>query len=262
MIFLKLGGSLITDKAKPETARLDVLRRLAGEIAAAREARPGLRLLLGHGSGSYGHPAAARYGTHRGATSEADWQGFARVWRVANELNRLVVDAMVGAGLPVISFPPSASAMASQGEISDMMLEPVALALDAGLLPILAGDVAFDRQRGATILSTERVFARLAPILRPSLLLLAGVERGVFADYPANTCIIERLHESALRPTTLTGSAATDVTGGMADKVHHALAMARSVPGLVVRIFSGVEAGAVHSALLGQPVGTLIVPDA
>ena len=69
MIFLKLGGSLITDKARPETPRLDVLRRLVNEIAEARQAAPTLRLLIGHGSGSFGHAAAARHATHLGASN-------------------------------------------------------------------------------------------------------------------------------------------------------------------------------------------------
>ena len=49
MIFLKLGGSLITDKTGVEAARPAVLARLAAEIAAARAAQPGLPLLIGHG---------------------------------------------------------------------------------------------------------------------------------------------------------------------------------------------------------------------
>jgi isopentenyl phosphate kinase len=261
MIFLKLGGSLITDKNRSETPRLEVLRRVAHEIAAARGSRPGLRLLLGHGSGSYGHQVASRFRTHLGAASEADWLGFAEVWRVANLLNRLVVDAMLEAGLPAISFPPSASAVTQGGELVELAEEPIGRALSAGLLPVVAGDVAFDRVRGSTIVSTERVFARLAENLRPDCLLLAGVDRGVFSDYPENTRVFDRLGESDLRPSTVTGSAATDVTGGMADKVRHALAMARAVPGLQVRVFSGAEPGAIQAALMGEPIGTLIVAE-
>jgi len=260
MIFLKLGGSLITDKNQPETPRLDVLRRVAHEIAAARASQPGLAMLLGHGSGSYGHQAASRFHTHLGAASEAEWLGFVEVWRIANLLHRLVVDALLEAGMPAISFPPSASAVTEAGEIVELASEPIARALSAGLLPVVAGDVAFDRQRGSTIISTERVFARLAEGLRPTHLLLAGVDRGVFVDYPQNTRIFDRLRESDLRPSTITGSAATDVTGGMADKVRQALAMARAVPGLQVRVFSGAEPGAIQSALTGEPVGTLILP--
>jgi isopentenyl phosphate kinase len=259
MIFLKLGGSLITDKASPETPRLDVLRRVAAEIAEARVAQPGLHLLLGHGSGSYGHQAASRHRTHLGASTPAEWIGFAEVWRVANMLNRLVVDALIGAGLPVLSFPPSASAITQAGEIVELSSEPIAHALAAGLVPVVAGDVAFDRQRGATIVSTERVFARLAPALRPTHLLLAGVDPGVYADFPANTRVFDTLRQADLRPSTLTGSAVTDVTGGMADKIQHAFAVARAVPGLEVRVFSGAEPGSIRAALSGQPVGTRIL---
>jgi len=261
MIFLKLGGSLITDKASPETPRLDVLRRVAAEIAEARAARPEMRLLVGHGSGSYGHQAASRHKTHLGASTPAEWIGFAEVWRVANLLNRLVVDALVGAGLRALSFPPSASAITQAGEIVELSTEPIAHALAAGLMPVVAGDVAFDRQRGSTIVSTERVFARLAQTLRPTHLLLAGVDPGVYADFPANTRVFETLRQADLQPATITGSAATDVTGGMADKVQHAFAMARAVPGLEVRVFSGADPGAIRAALTGQPVGTRILAD-
>ena len=38
LLLLKLGGSLITDKARPRTARLDLIARLAMEIKAAKMA--------------------------------------------------------------------------------------------------------------------------------------------------------------------------------------------------------------------------------
>ncbi len=260
MIFLKLGGSLITDKNRPETPRMQVIDRLASEIAAALLADPAMRLLLGHGSGSFGHQAAMRYGTHRGAASREDWIGFAEVWRVANHLNRLVVDALWMAGLPAMSFPPSASGITAAGELAFLSSEPVERALDAGLLPIVAGDVAFDRQRGSTIVSTERVFAHLAPRLRPTRLLFAGVDAGVFADFPANTQLYPVVTEAELARSTIRGSAATDVTGGMADKVRQAVALVKLLPGLEVRIFSGEEPGGVTRALAGEPVGTLVRP--
>ena len=258
MIFLKLGGSLITDKTVPETPRLDSIRRLAEEIARARSELPELRLLIGHGSGSYGHIAAARYGTHRGASSKEDWAGFAEVWSVAGRLNRLLVEALRAAGLPAMAFPPSASVIAEAGEIVEMAVEPIRRALEAGLVPVVAGDVAFDRQRGSTIVSTERVFFRLGRHLRPTRLLLAGIERGVYADYPANTRLLPAITEKDLPGIALAGAATTDVTGGMADKVLLALRLAQELPDLEVRIFSGEEPGRVTDALLGGTPGTLV----
>lgn len=259
MIFLKLGGSLITDKAHAETPRLDVLRQLAQEIAEARQANPELRLLVGHGSGSFGHAAAARHATHLGASTPEQWLGFVAVWRSANRLNRIVVDALGEAGLPVLSFPPSASSLARSGEITDLAHLPIQSALEHGLIPLVQGDVAFDSVRGACILSTERVFTWLAPHLRPRRILLAGADPGVFSDFPRNTDLLPKVSQHDLADRRVGASAAVDVTGGMAEKVRTALEWSRADPGLEVRIFSGEDTGQLRSALLGGQPGTQVV---
>ena len=79
LIFLKLGGSLITDKSNAHTARPDVLRRLAAEILTALDAQPDLRLVIGHGSGSFGHIPAHRYHTRVGVRTASEWAGFIEV---------------------------------------------------------------------------------------------------------------------------------------------------------------------------------------
>jgi hypothetical protein len=61
--FLKLGVSLVTDKTRAYTARHERLARLASEVRQALDAAPDLRLVVGHGSGSFGHWAARPHGT-------------------------------------------------------------------------------------------------------------------------------------------------------------------------------------------------------
>ena len=260
LIFLKLGGSLITDKNQAHTPRLEVVKRLAEEVAAARQANPALRLLLGHGSGSFGHIAAHRYGTRQGVRTPEQWRGFAEVWREAAALNHLVVEALHGAGLPAMALPASAALTARDGSVVRWDVTPIASALDAGLLPVIYGDVIFDQVRGGTIFSTEDLFAHLALELKPARLLLAGFEPGVWADYPSCQRLL-----SSITPLTytdilpaLSGSAATDVTGGMASKVVQAVALAQQIPGLEVLIFSGLSPGAVQQVLTGQNLGTRI----
>jgi isopentenyl phosphate kinase len=260
LTFLKLGGSLITDKARPHTPRLEVIARLAGEVAAACRHSPDLRLLLGHGSGSFGHVPARRYATRQGVSSRADWQGFIEVWREADALNRLVVDALGAAGLPAISFQPSASVTARDGQVSAWDITLLRQALAAGLLPVVYGDVIFDLKRGGTILSTEDLFDYLVSKLRPQRVLLAGLEPGVWADFPECTRLFPQIDSrnwEQIAPA-LGGSATTDVTGGMASKVRQSRQWVQALPGLQVRIFSGVSAGAVERALNGEAVGTRI----
>lgn len=260
LIFLKLGGSLITDKNRPRTLRQEILDRLAQEIGMALEGSPELRLVLGHGSGSYGHIPGKKYGTRQGVHTPEQWRGFAEVWFDASTLNRLVIEALHQAGLPAVALPPVASVIADDGQVASWNLTPLRETLRAGLLPVVFGDVVYDRTRGGTILSTEDLFAHLARELQPARLLLAGIERGVWEDFPACTRLIPEITSGNLAQVapSLGGSTATDVTGGMASKVQQSLDLAQEVPGLEVLIFSGEENGAVREALLGEARGTLI----
>jgi isopentenyl phosphate kinase len=69
LVFCKLGGSVITDKLRPSTPRGGAIARLAAEVAGARAQRPGMRVLLGHGSGSFGHVVARAYHVREGIPS-------------------------------------------------------------------------------------------------------------------------------------------------------------------------------------------------
>lgn len=258
MIFLKLGGSLITDKSRPETPRLEVIARISTEIAHAYNQRPDLRLVLGHGSGSFGHPPASRHQTHLGAASQAEWVGFAEVWSAAQRLNRMVIDSLIECGLPAIAFPPSSSALSKDHVILEMALEPVKRALDVGLLPVVHGDVAFDLTKGGTIISTEKVFTYMVGHLHPDRILLAGLDPGVYVNFPESEEIFVTVTEEDVPRIKFTKAETPDVTGGMWSKVQGALAIAQEYPGLEVRIFSGEEPGAVADALLDGKPGTLI----
>jgi isopentenyl phosphate kinase len=263
LIFLKLGGSLITDKNTPRTPRPEALARLMDEIAAARVAQPEMRLLLGHGSGSFGHVEGKKYRTRQGVRTEAEWQGFAEVQAAAGQLNRLVVDAGRDSGLPIVNFPPSASVICHDGAIRTMAVEPIQAALNHSLIPLVFGDVAIDEVRGGTIVSTEDVFRFLAVHLKPERILLAGIEPGVLVRWPDGEVISEITPGGAGRDSPrqhqIGGSHAADVTGGMASKVQEMLALVKAVPGCTVQIFSGAVSGRVRDALMGGEVaGTVI----
>jgi isopentenyl phosphate kinase len=250
-IFLKLGGSLLTDKTAVEAVRAAVLARLAAEIALARQALPGLRLLLGHGSGSFGHVAAARHGTRQGVSNPAQWRGLAEVSDAAARLNRLVVAALLAADVPALSLQPSASARCVNGRIQHLAPEPVEAALAAGLLPVVYGDVAFDSGQGGTIISTEEIMSYLAARLRPSWFLLAGETEGVLDLAGQTIPLITRANLPEIA-AALGGSRGADVTGGMRSKVESMLQLVDTFPGLRIRIFSGLTAGLLAD-LLRQP---------
>ena len=272
-IFLKLGGSLITDKDIAYTPRLDKLKELALEIKTVLDSTPDLLLILGHGSGSFGHTAAKKYGTRDGlpaqggvlAAEDGDesqnyWKGFAEVRFQAAELNRHVMESLINAGLAAIPFPPSSSMVSNNRKITSHNLLAIRKALDAHLLPVVHGDVAFDESLGGTILSTEDVFTFLAEQFSPTRILLAGIEAGVWEDFPARTKLVKQIQLSdyGKMRAGIGGSASTDVTGGMKAKVEEMLALIQKNRGLTVQIFSAEESGYLTRALKGENVGTLL----
>ena len=263
LVFLKLGGSLITDKHTEAMLRPDVVRRIVQEIAAARQANPGLRIVLGHGSGSFGHVPAKKHGTRQGVHTAEQWLGFVEVWRYASALNQAIMGALQAvADQPAIAFAPVSSVLAAGGGVQSWNLQPIRAALAAGIIPVVYGDVIFDTQLGGTILSTEDLFVHLAAELQPARILLAGNDAGVYDRYPDGAVVPRITPTSYAHMNALPGaSAATDVTGGMASKVESMLAIVETLPACQVSIFSGAEAGNIQAALLGEPLGTLIASD-
>ncbi len=267
LVFLKLGGSLLTDKTRSQALRPDVLARLALELADALSVRPDLRLLLGHGSGSFGHVAAREHGTRAGVRTPAQWRGYAEVSHVASELNRLVVDALWASGVPALRIQPSASAACHDGELRFLAERPIVAALENGLAPVVHGDVSMDEVRGGTIVSTEEIFAYLAPRLRPARVVLVGEVAGVLTADPASGVrgdVVDTISPASAPGLlqALGGSRGVDVTGGMAAKVSEMLALVRSVDSLAaVHIVSGLIPGLVRDVLVDPDVasGTRIV---
>jgi isopentenyl phosphate kinase len=260
LVFLKLGGSLITDKEKPYTARPEKLAAITARIAAARDANPNLRLVLGHGSGSFGHAAASQHGTRRGVSGPEAWRGFAEVWYQAAALDRIVVDVLRAAGLPVLALAPIAAVTADMGTVASWDLGPLQAALENGLLPVVYGDVIFDQALGGTILSTEDLFGHLARSLRPRRILLAGREPGIWADFPARNILLPEITPESLNwyAGGLGEAAGADVTGGMVSKVSQMLELVKEIPGLDVLIFSGEDDENIARALRGENPGTLL----
>ena len=274
LVFLKLGGSLITDKTKPYTPRLDVIADLAFQINMALHSQPNLRLVLGHGAGSFGHVPASEYRTRDGLppketplthrqrdeTDENYWKGFAEVWYQAEMLNRYVMDALHKADVRAMTLPPSASVISSNGNVTAWDTTTIRMSLSAGIVPVIHGDVVFDEIRGGTILSTEDLFMHLTRALHPDRILLAGLEKAVWADFPARTKKIEKItSHNYERVSAGVGKAdGADVTGGMESKVKQMLELAKEASVESVQIFSGEEPGHIAKALSGEVLGTLI----
>jgi|SRR6185369_15523814 len=253
-ILIKLGGSLITEKSREETPRTEVIGRLAGEIADLAAARPEL-LIVGHGSGSFGHVAAKRFGIAQGIHDTGQLPGVPLTQQKAAALHRIVTAALSAAGALPFSIAPSSCVVAASGRPVEINDEPLVLALGAGLLPVVYGDVVTDRDWGVSICSTERLFDLLARRL-PSRgiairrALWLGETDGVYDDQGVT---LPRIAADSFEEArkAIGAPAGTDVTGGMLHRVETALGLARL--GIPSSILNGLRPGVLAAALEGKP---------
>ncbi|MFQ5349841.1 MAG: uridylate kinase, partial [Thermoanaerobaculia bacterium] len=212
--------------------------------------------IVGHGSGSFGHPAAARHGVHRGVSAGVGAVGVAETQARAAALHRLVVDALLEAGAAPFSLAPSSFMSAKGGRPVGLSVEPLLRALDLLLLPVTYGDVVLDRLQGSSICSTEAVFRGLVKALarrgrRVERVLWLGETEGI---YDRDDRLVESITRSNLRRVlSATGRAAgADVTGGMRHRLETAVALTRL--GVESWILNGLVPGRLGQALEGQPV--------
>lgn len=247
---VKLGGSLITQKSGRRTIRRQVLDRLATELAEA-VARGRRRILLGHGSGSFGHVTAAEHGVQAGRGGAV---GVSATQAAARELHEAVLSALRAANLPVWSVAPSSSIVTSTGRPAAVAVEAVEQALASGLVAVTYGDVVMDREQGHAICSTETGLLAYARRLRARGASIRdaywfGNTDGI---YDAAGATIPTLTGATARAMAaqVGGSDATDVTGGMRHRLDTAIAFSRL--GVTSWILDGTQAETLPAALRGK----------
>ena len=253
VVFLKLGGSLITHKSRRASVRRGELQRLAAELAQGA-ARCRARVVVGHGSGSFGHQAAQRHALQNYRNPRPQAPPTAAVQRAAHDLHRQVVAALEEAGATPFSVLPSSNCSGRTGKVTRMDVTPFLNAMAAGLTPVTGGDVVLDSTGLATICSTESVFIKLARRLvarghRVRRALWLGNTDGVYDEEGRTMPSIS----SASRRGSVGGSEDTDVTGGMSLRVNTALSLARV--GVESWLLDGRVPGALLRALAGERIG-------
>ena len=208
MIVVKLGGSVITEKERRETLDGAALDRAADALAGAQE-----DLVVVHGGGSFGHHHAAEWDVSVDAGTH-DAGGALAIHGAMTTLNRFVLDRLHERGVPALPVHPLSTAARDADGSLDLPLSQVERMLSESFVPVLHGDVVATAGEGVTVLSGDEIVARVASDLDATRVGLCSTVPGVL---DADERVVERV--SSLDDAALGGSAATDVTGGMAGKV-------------------------------------------
>lgn len=270
---MKLGGSVLTDKAAYRTPRMDVIARLARELA-----QPSEPVVLVHGAGSFGHVLAKRHDLSRGDDGDAARrEAFARVLDDVRALDGLVRGALLDAGVRAVSHSTLDLALLAHGGLARLDLEPVRRSVALGMTPVLRGDGAYDTERGFGILSGDVLMVELARALKPTLAVFVTDVDGIYDRAPdePGARLLERVSaaafaaegkargagrgQAASAPRVDERTRGADVTGGMRGKVERAAQVARE--GVPVLVLNGLAEGRLAEALSGgSRVGSVVEP--
>jgi isopentenyl phosphate kinase len=253
IILIKLGGSIITDKNKPYTAKLEIIRRLAKELKFAKKS-----IILAHGNGSFGHTSATKYGGKKGYKSK---EGIAKVARDVTELDRIIIDILLKEGLPVVSFRPMSMILTNKGRIEKSFFDPIETAFEQGLIPVVCGDVIWDKKWKSTIYSGETILNRIGIYMKNKgfnieKIIQVGETNGVY-DYGKNTIPVITNTTWPNFKKFVYKLKVKDVSGGMQHKIDEALKLADL--GFETLLINGTIKNELANALLGKKIeGTVI----
>ncbi|HUV61423.1 MAG TPA: isopentenyl phosphate kinase [Thermoplasmata archaeon] len=256
-VLIKLGGSVITDKAVLRTFRNDICRRLARELSAWDET-----LAVVHGAGSFGHILAKEHRLHEGFRDESQLKQVALVQRDVRELNIRVLEALIDNGVRAVSVPPAAVASFDRGKVVDFDPALVDETMALGLTPVTFGDVVPDESMRFSICSGDLMMYELARHLKPRKAIFCADVDGVFTSDPKkhdDARLIPMLDREAVAGIKRDAPVSADVTGS----IHGKLEMMLAIAGLCEKcmILNGNVPGRLESALRGEDVpSTTVLP--
>ena len=243
MILIKLGGSIITNKEKPLSARRKTIDNMLKQIRKIKEPK-----IIVHGGGSYGHYWSVKYDMHT-KPAKYDLRGVSIVKNSMIELNKIILDAAVKNRLNPYSLPPT-DFMSGNRSIKSKILTINDIA-KSDLTPITYGDALWYGQKKSYILSGDVIMTALAKVLKPRLSIFALNVDGVYSNMKSKKLIHDFKKE---KPSISTNK--MDVTGGMTRKITEAVKMSRS--GVKVFFANGNKPQRITDAVSGKKFeGTL-----
>jgi isopentenyl phosphate kinase len=258
LTILKLGGSAITDKARECTPDIPTIQMVADQLRDYD-----LPLILIHGGGSYAHPFVARSDLGKGLHDRPQLRSISDTEFYLGQLTRIICASLLLRGKLPVPFHPMSFATFDSGKVRKLLLDPIRQALQAGLIPLLHGDLVFDESRGIGVLSGDRIASLVGNKLGASRILLGSDVDGVYSQnpktFPSAMLITEVTSKNFRSVLNASRGPSGDATGGMGEKVRQALQMAKN--GCECYIFNLRERNSLRKILQGEKmVGTRFVP--
>ena len=255
MFIIKLGGSVITDKAKECCFKQETVDQLAAELKHANK-----EIILIHGAGSFGHILAKKYKLNDGLKRKSQVEGFALTQAMVQRLNNLVLASLHNHDLPAVSLPPHAVLSLSNRKLSRVDCTVFKKYLDLGFLPVSFGDVALDSRLGFSICSGDLLVQLLAAEFKPEKVIFVLDEDGLYSANPKtekHAAFFETVTMKDLEHLSTRLDTHADVTKGMEGKLQTIKNIAKA--GVDTVLLNGNVHNRLYDTLKGKKVRSTIV---
>jgi isopentenyl phosphate kinase len=255
MIIIKLGGSVITDKAKECTFKTEIMDKLSKNIKKANK-----KTIIVHGAGSFGHILAKEYDLNQGYKRLEQIKGFSLTHEKVQTLNSLVLKSLQNYDIPAVSISPHSSVKLNNHKLHKMDYKIFEEYLDKNFTPVTFGDVVLDKTLGFSICSGDLLIQALSKHFKPEKVVFIIDEDGIFTANPKidkKAKLIEKTTIKELENLTTLADAHADVTGGMAGKIQTIKKISKN--GIKTILVNGNKPDRLYKVLVGEKAKSTIV---
>lgn len=195
---IKLGGSLLTDKQKPYSLKKKILISVVNEIKLCLDTGLIKKLIIVHGVGSFGHPPVLEYKLHLGYKNSDQLIQLSRTQRIVNQFRNTIADEFIKVGVPINLFHASSISVSESMKIKWIYLESLEGYLSKGMIPLIGGDMIFDKKMGWSVGSGDQIATIISKKLHANNLIFASDVPGVFNSDPKVNDDAELIYEIQL----------------------------------------------------------------
>eukprot|EP01028_Stygiella_incarcerata_P012774 TRINITY_DN80441_c0_g1_i1.p1 TRINITY_DN80441_c0_g1~~TRINITY_DN80441_c0_g1_i1.p1 ORF type:complete len:285 (+),score=91.53 TRINITY_DN80441_c0_g1_i1:52-906(+) len=275
IVVIKLGGSLLTNKAIPKEIREDVLHSCVEEIRTLRDQNTLQNICIIHGVGSYGHPPVVRHKLHHGLIHEDQLLALSKTQSEVQEFRSRLVHEFQMAGLPVILLQASSSMVCDGMKEKTYFCDPLKRFMKVGMIPVMGGDMVVDEKMGFCVCSGDLLAVAIARELGATKLVFACDVEGVYDDDPTKHADAKLIQEYTIGSKALGGEGeekediapggegkSIDASGLMAGKlkwISSPECVRLIEQGMDVHLISMSHSGNLSALLHGESVGTHFV---
>lgn len=256
---IKIGGSVITDRAHENGFNEEAMGRLAQELRPHQKGS-----IVVHGTGLVGKPPAVEHGYVDDGIIGSDRSLLAlTIKSQLRELNQRVVATLLSARVPALPFDVAHCFNQSMDDLGPGGVgEMLRRTLECGLVPVFYGDLMPRSDGRFQVFSSDTIVLILARTFRPDQVLFLSNVDGVYARRSSGEDgeedqVLRQLTPESIEQVRESTSDGQDVSGGMPKKVACALEASHYCRRCLIA--SGLRPGVLSKLLAGESAPSTLV---